>query len=116
MADDERRLGDLLREPRETLDIEIKDWLDLTNRSHQALVAKAAIALANHGGGFILVGFSRTGDYFVPGAGRPQSLAMFNQDAINGIMHRYAEPPFHCDLRIVSQPGTDERFPVRAIG
>lgn len=112
MLDDDRRLADLLREPRETLDIEIKDWLDLGDRHHKAVLAKAAIALANHGGGFIVIGFTRAGDSFLPGAGRPESLGAFNQDAINGIVSHYTEPPFHCDLRIVIQPGTDVAFPV----
>lgn len=112
MTDDERRLAELLRDPRETLDIEIKTWLDLGLREHQALLAKAIIALANHGGGFIIVGFERVGDRLAPGAARPESFASYNADAVNGIVHRYAEPSFHCDLRIIPHPSTNERFPV----
>jgi hypothetical protein len=45
-------LGDLLAEPREALDVEVKEWLELTDANHRALVAKEIIALAIHGGGY----------------------------------------------------------------
>jgi predicted HTH transcriptional regulator len=51
------RLADLLIDPRENLNFEIKNWLDLSNDNDaKAILAKAAIALANHGGGFIALG------------------------------------------------------------
>ena len=38
--------------------MELKNWLDLRgNRHDKATLAKAAMALANHGGGSILLGF-----------------------------------------------------------
>lgn len=55
-------LGDLVNEPRETLDVEVKDWLDLDNHDHRAMLAKEIIALANHGGGYILIGFTELQD------------------------------------------------------
>ena len=54
-------LQPLLGEPREDLAAEYKTWLDLTINDHKAVLAKAAIALANHGGGFIIVGFDDGG-------------------------------------------------------
>ena len=50
-------LDDLVNEPRETLDVEVKECLDLAYNDHRALVAKEIIALANHGGGVLVVGF-----------------------------------------------------------
>ena len=53
-----RRLTDLVENPRETLDVELKDWLDLRgSQEHKAQLAKALLALANHGGGYLLIGF-----------------------------------------------------------
>ena len=40
-------LIELLLRPRETLDIEIKEWLDLTSHDQRANVAKEIIALAH---------------------------------------------------------------------
>jgi len=45
------RLQDLLLDPKESLDVEIKGWLDLNDNTHKSVLAKALIALANHGGG-----------------------------------------------------------------
>ena len=56
-----RELQPLISEPREDLGVEYKDWLDLTTNEHKATLAKAAIALANHGGGFIVIGFAEQG-------------------------------------------------------
>lgn len=114
MPDDERRLADLLREPREDLDVEIKSWLDLNNnREHKAVLAKALIALANHGGGFVMLGLERTENgTYAEAAGRPENLAGYDQDSINGIVSRYAEPNFHCGLEIVEQPETGCQYPI----
>lgn len=40
MSNPNADLNDLVSEPRETLDVEVKEWLDLTNNDHRALVAK----------------------------------------------------------------------------
>ena len=56
MADQNAELVGLLGEPREAADIEVKEWLDLASNEHRASLAKEIIALANHGGGFVLIG------------------------------------------------------------
>ena len=43
--------------PVEDLDAEYKGWLDLRTESDRARLAKAVIALANHGGGVVILGF-----------------------------------------------------------
>ena len=53
-----RELQPLISEPREDLSVEYKSWLDLTRKEHKATLAKVAIALTNHGGGFIVIGFA----------------------------------------------------------
>jgi hypothetical protein len=55
------RLADLLIDPREDLDLEIKNWLDLrSDENARATLAKALLALANHGGGFLVLGLAET--------------------------------------------------------
>jgi predicted HTH transcriptional regulator len=80
-----RRLADLLVDPHETLDVELKEWLDITgNNDHKATLAKALIALANHSGGFVIFGFSETERGVVVASNRPPNLsimrAMFARD------------------------------------
>lgn len=63
----------LLSEPREDLSVEYKAWLDLSTSEGKATIAKAAIALANHGGGFIVLGFTENQNTFASQA-RPEGL------------------------------------------
>lgn len=119
------RLSDLLADPREDLDREIKNWLDLRDsKEDRANFAKAALALANHGGGFIVLGFSAIDGRFVEAEGRPPTLDGYNQDLVNGIVESYSDPAFHCSVKFVSSreglvypvvrvPG-GHRVPVRA--
>ena len=43
-------LTDLVDNPREALDIELKQWLDLTDNLAKANIARHLAALCNHGG------------------------------------------------------------------
>lgn len=103
------RLSDLLIDPREDLDLEIKNWLDLRDdNDDKAKFAKAALALANHGGGFILLGLTKNERGYVEAEGRPPTLDDYSQDVINGIIQHYADPAFHCAVHYV--PRQDNQF------
>lgn len=80
-----------------------KDWLDLTSKEHKAKLAKAAIALANHGGGYIVIGFDDKGLVSQP---RPEEIPEITQDSVNAAIRRYADPEFHCEVYDVPHPGT----------
>ncbi|WP_319243987.1 hypothetical protein [uncultured Propionivibrio sp.] len=99
------RLADLLVEPREDLDCEVKNWLDLrASNDDKATFAKAVLALANHGGGFIALGLVETDAGIVEAEDRPVTLDGYNQDLVNGIVQNYCDPPFHCAVHIVANP------------
>ena len=103
----------LLRSPSESLEVEIKDWLDPASRQDQAKLAKAMIALANHGGGRILIGFSESPQGYHPSTDdRPTNLDSYSTDSINDIVKRYAEPIFHCICDHVPHPETGQPHPV----
>jgi hypothetical protein len=108
-------LTGLLAYPRETLDTEMKGWLDLSDADHQDDIAKAMLALANHGGGFIVIGYTEVDSEWVPDPARPTDLSGYTQDRTNGIVARYAEPSFHCELHTVTHPESGELFPVIAV-
>jgi hypothetical protein len=95
------RLADILVEPCESLDIEVKNWLDLrSDEAAKATFAKAALALANHGGGIIIFGMTETADGMVPAPDRPPTLDSYSPDLLNGIIHSYADPAFHCAVHL----------------
>ena len=69
------RLADLLLNPQESLDVEYKGWVELAgNDQHKALLAKAIMALANSGGGFVVVGFTEKDGRLILDQGRPPTL------------------------------------------
>jgi hypothetical protein len=107
------RLQELIAHPQETMDVEVKSWLDLrTDKPHQALLAKAIMAVANHGGGYILNGFQNAGVPCPPAVPRPLDLSDYQPDVVNRIVAKYARPAFCCPVRHLAFPPTGELFPV----
>lgn len=104
-------LQEFLRTPREDLDIELKKWIDPSDKNVQAKLAKELLALRNHGGGFLVIGF-KDGHPPVPDPDRPTDLAGFSTDVFNNIIKRYAEPPFHCMSYVVDHPVSGDKYPV----
>jgi predicted HTH transcriptional regulator len=97
-ADIQRQLVELLDYPREDVDTEIKDWLPLESKPAQADLVRELIALANHGGGYLLFGFRDQDDGWPPSGPCPYPLKHYSQDAINNAIKTYAEPPFECPV------------------
>lgn len=100
----------LISQPREALDIEIKEWLDLATNEHRAKLAKEMIALANHGGGRVLLGLAETPNGFAPAGQSPYPMASYGQDAIQSIVSKYIDPPFQCHVSLIDHGGS--RYPV----
>ena len=98
-------LQPLIIEPREDLAVEYKTWLNFHQEEAKATLAKACIALANHGGGFLVLGFDEQADSLssIP---RPAGDSEITQDSINSVIHRYADPAFHCQLHTIAHPTT----------
>lgn len=104
-------LQPFLAEPREDLAAEYKTWLDFTTNEHKALLAKASIAMANHGGGYIIVGFDDQGHQMTSVA-RPTDVPEVSQDAVNAAIQRFAAPAFHAEVYNVPHPTTGIVHPV----
>jgi hypothetical protein len=110
---DTPRLLELLRNPAEDLSFEIKEWLDLGNNAHKAKLAQAIIALANHGGGLLLLGYAQQPDgTFIPAEPRPANLSGYIADIVNDISRSYLNPPVHCQVRHVAHPLSGDLFPI----
>jgi hypothetical protein len=113
MEFDSPRLLELLRNPAEDLAFEIKDWLNLGDNAHKALLAQALIALANHGGGAVLIGYAEQGNgSFIPAEPRPPDLSGYTPDIVNEISRAYLNPPVHCEVRHIEHPDSGLLFPV----
>ncbi|WP_417837319.1 RNA-binding domain-containing protein [Thalassospira tepidiphila] len=101
----------LLTDPREDLGAEFKDWLNLQDNEHKAVVAKAAIAIANHGGGFIILGFDERDERLVSHE-KPEEIPDISQDAINAAVRRFSSTEFHCEVYFVRHPLTEIVHPI----
>jgi hypothetical protein len=110
---DHTALAELLRHPRETLDIEIKGWLDLADANQRADLAKAIIALANSGGGHLVVGLAEDdGSNFAAVPGTAGQITSFSADAVQDAVQKYIDPPIQCRTEQVEHPTLGCRFPV----
>jgi hypothetical protein len=94
-----QRLADFLEGPRERLDVELKQWLDLSDANVRGKVARHLMALANHGGGWLQFGFIENDDgrfEHETAQGCPDT-AQYSTDAINAVVRRFAQPSFQCE-------------------
>jgi len=107
-----RQLERLLQYPKEDLDKEYKIWLNLSTNEGKADLAKALIALANHGGGYVVLGYEDDDGNLIPAKSRPSNLNQYSQDIINGIVHRHADPVFHCECHEVTHPESGLNYPI----
>ena len=101
-------LSDLVDNPRETLEIELKSWVELKHPVVRANVARHMAALSNHGGGYLVFGIS---DDLTIDPDRPLSLGEFNRDTFSAIAKKYLTPAFQCDVTIVNS-STNGEFPI----
>jgi hypothetical protein len=107
------RFEDWLLSPAEGLDFEAKCWLDMEETDSRGILAKALIALENHGGGYLVIGYEEDDEKRLrPDPKRPESLEQYNSDAINAIVKRCAEPSFHVEVTFQRHPETQEEFPL----
>lgn len=106
-------LSPLVNDPMERLNVEYKSWLDLGKPHGRATVAKHAIALANHGGGYIVIGFAESGEYAtLESEPCPADFPAMTPDAVNSAVGRYAEPEFQCEMQLVMHNETGVHHPV----
>lgn len=101
-------LTDLVDFPRETLEIELKQWINLRDRVAQAKLARHIAALANHGGGWIVFGFCDDG---TPDPDQPSEPRLYNRDTFATNINRLLTPAFQCDVQLV-QSSAGLHYPV----
>lgn len=111
---DSNAINDLLRNPAESLGVELKSWLDLKTVAGRAKTARALIALRNNNGGVLILGFDDK--TCVPVAdGRPDKLAeAYHADEIQSLVKDLCLPPFEVTVHLGTRD--DQQFPVLVVG
>lgn len=104
------RIDALLAAPSESLNVEIKRWIDPTSSEGAAKIAKSTLALRNRNGGYLIIGLDDT--TLAPATdGRPSALRnAFHIDILQAIVSKYAAIPFEVGVGFAVREG--EEFPV----
>lgn len=91
---DSLRIQELIERPGESLSVELKTWIDPDSRDGIAKIVKTALALRNHGGGYLIIGFDN--DTLSPDSENvPENVReKFHIDKIQGLISRFASEPF----------------------
>ncbi len=90
----------LVINPVESLDVELKPWIDPQTPEGIAKIAKACLALRNNNGGFLVIGFDDTGKPLV--APNPESVrATYHIDTIQAIAAGFASQSFEVRVEFV---------------
>ncbi len=103
-------IQELVKQPRESLTIELKSWIDPDTPGGIKTLIKTAIAMRNNNGGYILIGFDNNTcqpdhDHV------PENVQeLFHQDKIQGMVAKYASEAFEVEIHFPEIEGN--AFPV----
>lgn len=107
---DSSRIRELVERPSESLSVELKRWIDPDRPEDTAKIVRTALALRNHGGGYLLIGFNN--DTLEPDKDNvPQDVKMlFHIDKIQSLISRFASEPFEITVEFPEREG--QLYPV----
>lgn len=100
------QLQDLIEKPAEREWLELKSWVDLTDKASPARagIARHLAAIANYGGGYLVFGFNDDGSRC---AARNDVRKLYGHDVMAGIIDRYLQPKFQCEVSFESFAGVE---------
>lgn len=110
---DVNRIRDLVDRPSESLSVEIKRWIEPNVTEGTAKIVRAVLALRNHGGGYLVIGFDN--DTLKPDRENvPDDVkAKFHHDKIQALVSRFASEPFEIAIEFPERDG--QIYPVIAV-
>jgi hypothetical protein len=113
MNADQKRIEELLAHPSESLNVEIKNWINPDDKAAQAKIVRATLALRNRNGGYLIIGFDdKTG--LPDPKNRPSDIhSTFHTDKIQGLISKYASVTFEAAVVLGQRDG--QLYPVIAI-
>jgi Putative DNA-binding domain len=112
MALSEDQLAALLNDPRETLAVELKSWMDPSADEGKAKIAKGCLALRNNNGGCLIIGFKNDGT--PDECKNPSQLAAtFHNDVIQRIVGEFSSELFQVEVQFGQRDG--KLYPVIAV-
>ena len=108
-----RDLQKIIDAPQESLEIEFKNRLDgLSCNLKKSVLAKEIIALSNHGGGCIIIGFNDNDSVLTECAPEEGDIDAFNVDSICSLIQRYVVPAIQVEVHYLQQNGSEISHPI----
>jgi predicted HTH transcriptional regulator len=98
-------LQSLISRPRETLTIELKSWFDPNTPEGERKIARAALALRNQNGGFLVIGFNDKTCQPDPLRAGENVRVTYHADVIQRIVSKYASPSFVVEVHFPETGG-----------
>jgi hypothetical protein len=106
-------IQNLIDRPGESLSVEIKSWINPDSEEGKAKIVRAAFALRNYGGGYLIIGFNDV-TLLPDEENRPEDVkSCYHADKIQGMIARYASDPFSITIFFPERDG--KPFPVLAV-
>ena len=107
---DSSRIQASVDRPSESLSVELKRWTDPASPEGKEKIVKTALALRNHGGGHLVIGFDN--DTREPDTNNvPQNVREdFHIDKIQALISKYASEPFEVSVEFPEREG--QPYPV----
>lgn len=107
------RANEIVARPIESLNVELKTWLDLQDNAHVAKLVKALFALRNRNGGYLVIGFDdRTLEPDPYTLSQPREQ-MYHHDEVQAKVSRYAHETFEIIVRFGERDG--QSYPVISV-
>ena len=104
MSTSDEELTQLLTAPRESLDLELKQWIDPEVSEGIAKIAKGCIASRNNNGGRLVIGFKNEGKPD-PDNVPADVRTTFHVDVVQEIVSHYASEAFPIDVQFGAAGG-----------
>lgn len=96
-----QQLEQLVAHPSETLNVELKSWIDPSQPEGAAKVVKACLALRNRNGGFLVIGVDDKSLRAEPCPAGFDHVALFAPDRMQELISRYASEAFAVEVVLV---------------
>jgi len=109
-SDPDDILQSLVDRPRETINIELKSWIDPKSPEGEQKIARPALALRNQNGGYLVIGFNDKTCKPDPVPAGVNVRLKYHADEIQRIVTRYASHPFFIEAHFPETEGVE--YPV----
>jgi hypothetical protein len=110
MRIDQSPIDELVARPSEGLNVEVKTWIDPDAPDGMAKIVRAALALRNRNGGYLLIGFDDKTLQPDIGNAPPDVRATFRLDKIQGLVSRHSSELFEVGVAFGTRDGRE--YPV----